>query len=132
MAGETMVTVVGNLTADPEMRFTPSGLAVASFTVASTPRHFDKLTQAWVDGDALFMRCSIWRDAAEQLVESLHKGDRVVVTGRLHQRSYETTDGQKRTVVEVEAEEVGPSLRYATATVRRVSRQTSAAVSAVA
>ncbi len=125
MAGETIITVVGNLTADPELRFTPSGAAVANFTVASTPRMFDKNANEWKDGDALFMRCSIWRQAAENVAESLQKGARVVVTGRLKQRSYETKEGEKRTVVELDAEEVGPSLKYATAKVTRASRGSS-------
>jgi len=122
MAGETVITVVGNLTDDPELRFTPSGAAVASFTVASTPRTFDKATNEWKDGDALFLRCSIWRQAAENVAESLTKGMRVVVQGRLRQRSYETREGEKRTVVELEVEEVGPSLKYATAKVTKASR----------
>ncbi|PRZ41512.1 single-strand DNA-binding protein [Antricoccus suffuscus] len=125
MAGETIITVVGNLTADPELRFTPSGAAVANFTVASTPRMFDKNANEWKDGEALFMRCSIWRQAAENVAESLQKGARVVVTGRLKQRSYETKEGEKRTVVELDAEEIGPSLKYATAKVTRASRGSS-------
>ena len=122
MAGETVITVVGNLTADPELRFTPSGAAVANFTVASTPRTFDRQSNEWKDGDALFMRCSIWRQAAENVAESLTKGARVVVTGRLKQRSYETKEGEKRQVVELEVDEIGPSLRYATAKVTRAAR----------
>ncbi|WP_153504621.1 single-stranded DNA-binding protein [Cumulibacter manganitolerans] len=122
MAGETVITVVGNLTADPELRFTPSGAAVANFTVASTPRTFDRQTNEWKDGEALFLRCSIWRQAAENVAESLTKGARVVVTGRLKQRSYETKEGEKRQVVELEVDEIGPSLRYATAKVTRASR----------
>src|SRR5690348_10505487 len=122
MAGETVITVVGNLTDDPELRFTPSGAAVASFTVASTPRTFDKNSNEWKDGDALFLRCSIWRQAAENVAESLTKGMRVVVQGRLRQRSYETREGEKRTVVELDVEEVGPSLKYATAKVTKSSR----------
>ncbi|MBJ7290994.1 single-stranded DNA-binding protein [Williamsia sp.] len=122
MAGDTILTVIGNLTADPELRFTPSGAAVANFTVASTPRMFDRQTNEWKDGEALFMRCSIWRDAAENVAESLTKGARVIVSGRLKQRSYETREGEKRTVVELEVEEVGPSLKYATAKVNRASR----------
>jgi single-strand DNA-binding protein len=122
MAGETVITVVGNLTDDPELRFTPSGAAVASFTVASTPRSFDKNTNEWKDGDALFLRCSIWRQAAENVAESLTKGMRVVVQGRLKQRSYETREGEKRTVVELDVEEIGPSLKYATAKVTKASR----------
>jgi single-strand DNA-binding protein len=122
MAGETIVTVVGNLTADPELRFTPSGAAVASFTIASTPRTFDRNTNEWKDGDALFLRCSIWRQAAENVAESLQRGMRVVAQGRLKQRSFETREGEKRTVVEMDVDEVGPSLKYATAKVNRVSR----------
>jgi single-strand DNA-binding protein len=122
MAGETVITVVGNLTDDPELRFTPSGAAVASFTVASTPRTFDRNSNEWKDGDALFLRCSIWRQAAENVAESLTKGMRVVVQGRLRQRSYETREGEKRTVVEMEVEEVGPSLKYATAKVTKANR----------
>jgi len=125
MAGETVITVVGNLTADPELRFTPSGAAVASFTVASTPRSFDKNTNEWKDGDALFLRCSIWRQAAENVAESLQRGMRVVVTGRLKQRSFETREGEKRTVIELDVDEVGPSLRYATAKVNRTQRGSS-------
>ena len=122
MAGETVITVVGNITADPELRFTPSGAAVANFTVASTPRTLDKQTNEWKDGEALFLRCSIWRQAAENVAESLTRGTRVVVTGRLKQRSYETKEGEKRTVVELDVEEIGPSLKYATAKVNRSSR----------
>jgi single-strand DNA-binding protein len=122
MAGDTVITVVGNLTADPELRFTPSGAAVANFTVASTPRTFDRQSNDWKDGEALFMRCNIWRDAAENVAESLTKGSRVIVSGRLKQRSYETREGEKRTVVELEVDEIGPSLRYATAKVNRASR----------
>lgn len=114
MANDTVITVIGNLTGDPELRFTPSGAAVANFTVASTPRSFDKAKNEFVDGDTLFMRCSIWREAAENVAESLTKGTRVMVTGRLVQRSYETREGEKRTVVELQVDEVGPSLRYAT------------------
>ena len=117
-----IITVVGNLTADPELRFTPSGAAVANFTVASTPRIFDRQSNEWKDGDALFMRCSIWREAAENVAESLTRGSRVVVQGRLKQRSYETREGEKRTVVELEVDEIGPSLRYATAKVNKASR----------
>jgi single-strand DNA-binding protein len=120
--GDVTVTVVGNLTNDPELRFTPSGAAVANFTVASTPRLLDKATNEWKDGDALFLRCSIWRQAAENVAESLQKGARVIVTGRLRQRSYETKEGEKRTVVECEVDEVGPSLRYATAKVVKGQR----------
>ena len=122
MAGETVITVVGNLTDDPDLRFTPSGAAVANFTVASTPRFFDKQTNEWKDGDALFLRCSIWRQAAENVAESLHRGSRVIVSGRLRQRSYETREGEKRTVIELEVDEIGPSLRYATAKVQKMSR----------
>ena len=125
MSNETIITVTGNLTADPELRFTPSGAAVASFTVASTPRTFDKQSQEWKDGDTLFMRCSIWREAAENVAESLTKGTRVIVQGRLVQRSYETREGEKRTVVEMQADDVGPSLKYATAKVVRKSSGTS-------
>ncbi len=125
MAGETVITVVGNLTADPELRFTPSGAAVASFTVASTPRTMDRTTNEWKDGDALFLRCSIWRQAAENVAESLTRGMRVVVQGRLQQRSYETREGEKRTVVEMQVDEVGPSLKYATAKVNRTQRGSS-------
>ncbi len=122
MAGETVITVIGNLTNDPELRFTPSGAAVASFTVASTPRMLDKATNEWKDGDALFLRCSIWRQAAENVAESLQRGARVVVTGRLKQRSFETKEGEKRTVVELDVDEVGPSLKYATAKITKASR----------
>ncbi|MBT0567816.1 single-stranded DNA-binding protein [Williamsia sp. CHRR-6] len=122
MAGDTNLTVIGNLTADPELRFTASGAAVANFTVASTPRMFDRQSNEWKDGEALFMRCSIWREAAENVAESLTKGSRVIVTGRLKQRSYETREGEKRSVIELEVEEVGPSLKYATAKVNRASR----------
>ena len=122
MAGDTIITVVGNLTADPELRFTPSGAAVANFTVASTPRIFDRQSSEWKDGEALFLRCNIWREAAENVAESLTRGARVIVTGRLKQRSYETKEGEKRTVMEVEVEEIGPSLRYATAKVNKAGR----------
>lgn len=121
MAGETVITVVGNLTADPELRFLPSGAAVANFTVASTPRTFDRQSGEWKDGDALFLSCSVWRQAAENVAETLRKGMRVIVQGRLRQRSYETQQGERRTVVELEVDEVGPSLRYATAAVTRSS-----------
>src|SRR4051794_14510028 len=121
-AGDTTITVVGNLTDDPELRFTPSGAAVANFTVASTPRFLDKATNEWKDGDALFLRCSVWRQAAENVAESLQRGARVIVTGRLKQRSFETKEGEKRTVVEVDVDEVGPSLRYATAKVNKTTR----------
>lgn len=122
MAGDTVITVVGNLTADPELRFTPSGAAVANFTVASTPRTFDKNTNEWKDGEALFLRCSVWRQAAENVAESLQRGTAVIVQGRLKQRSYETKEGEKRTVYELEVDEVGPSLRWATAKVTKASR----------
>ena len=117
----TQATIVGNLTTDPELRFTPSGAAVANFTVASTPRTFDKHSNEWKDGETLFMRCSVWRDAAENVAESLARGTRVIVTGRLRSRSYEK-DGEKRTVIEMDADEVGPSLRYASAKVTRAQR----------
>ena len=122
MAGDTVITVVGNLTADPELRFTPSGAAVANFTVASTPRTFDKNTNEWKDGEALFLRCSVWRQAAENVAESLQRGTAVIVQGRLKQRSYETKEGEKRTVYELDVDEVGPSLRWATAKVTKASR----------
>ena len=125
MAGDTVITVVGNLTADPELRFTPSGAAVASFTIASTPRQFDRNTNEWKDGEALFLRCSIWRQAAENVAESLQRGMRVVAQGRLKQRSFETREGEKRTVIELDVDEVGPSLRYATAKVNRTQRGSS-------
>jgi single-strand DNA-binding protein len=123
MAGETVITVVGNLVDDPELRFTPSGAAVANFRIASTPRTFDRQTNEWKDGDALFLSCSVWRQAAENVAESLQKGMRVVVQGRLKQRQYETREGEKRTVVELDVDEVGPSLKYATAKVARTTRQ---------
>ena len=122
MAGETVITVIGNLTNDPELRFTPNGAAVASFTVASTPRTFDRQSNEWKDGDTLFLRCTVWRQAAENVAESLHKGTRVIVQGRLKQRSFETREGEKRTVVELEADEVGASLRSATAKVNKANR----------
>ena len=122
MAGDTVITVVGNLTADPELRFTPSGAAVANFTVASTPRTFDKNTNEWKDGDALFLRCAVWREAAENVAESLHKGTAVIVQGRLKQRSFETKEGEKRTVVELDVDEVGPTLRRASAKVTKAQR----------
>ena len=121
MAGETIITLVGNLTADPELRFTPSGAAVANFTVASTPRTFDRQTSEWKDGDAMFLNCSVWRQYAENVAESLTKGMRVIVSGRLKSRSYETREGEKRTVFEVDVDEVGPALRYATAKVTRTT-----------
>ena len=120
--GDTPITVVGNLTADPDLRFTPSGAAVANFTVASTPRVYDRQSGEWKDGEALFLRCNIWREAAENVAESLTRGSRVIVTGRLRQRSFETREGEKRTVYEVEVDEIGPSLRYATAKINKVSR----------
>jgi len=122
MAGDTIITVVGNLTADPELRYTNSGNAVANFTVASTPRQFDKQSGEWKDGEALFLRCNLWRQTAENVAESLAKGARVIVQGRLKQRSFETKDGEKRTVVELEVDEIGPSLRYATAKVNKAGR----------
>ncbi|MDT5019235.1 MAG: single-strand DNA-binding protein [Mycobacterium sp.] len=122
MAGDTIITVIGNLTADPELRFTPSGAAVANFTVASTPRIFDRQTNEWKDGEALFLRCNIWREAAENVAESLTRGSRVIASGRLKQRSFETREGEKRTVVELEVDEIGPSLKYATAKVNKASR----------
>jgi single-strand DNA-binding protein len=122
MAGDTIITIIGNITNDPELRFTPSGAAVANFTVASTPRAFDRQSNEWKDGETLFMRCSVWRDAAENVAESLARGSRVIVTGRLKSRSYETKEGEKRTVVELEVDEVGPSLRYATAKVNKTQR----------
>jgi single-strand DNA-binding protein len=122
VAGDTVITVVGNLTADPELRFTPSGAAVANFTVASTPRTFDKNSNEWKDGEALFLRCSVWRQAAENVAESLQRGTAVIVQGRLKQRSYETKEGEKRTVYELDVDEVGPSLKWATAKVTKASR----------
>ena len=121
MAGETIITLVGNLTADPELRFTPSGAAVANFTVASTPRTFDRTSNEWKDGDAMFISCAAWRQAAENVAESLQKGMRVIVQGRLKSRSYETREGERRTVFEIEADEVGPALKYATAKVTRTT-----------
>ena len=121
MAGETVITVVGNLTSDPELRYTQNGLAVANFTIASTPRSFDRAANDWKDGDALFLRASVWREFAEHVASSLTKGSRVVATGRLKQRSYETKEGEKRTSIELEVDEIGPSLRYATAQVTRTS-----------
>jgi len=122
MAGETTITVVGNLTDDPELRFTPSGAAVAKFRIASTPRTMDRQSGEWKDGEPLFLACNVWRDAAEHVAESLQRGARVIVQGRLRQRSYETREGEKRTVYELEVDEIGPSLRYATAKVQRMSR----------
>jgi len=128
MAGETALTVVGNLVSDPELRFTQSGSAVCNFRVASTPRRFDKASEQWVDGETLFLSCTVWRQAAEHAAQSLQKGTRVVLAGSLRARSYETAEGERRTVFEVEVEEVGPSLRYATATVTRAARDASASV----
>ncbi|CAN5282598.1 MAG: single-stranded DNA-binding protein [Mycobacterium sp.] len=125
MAGDTTITVIGNLTDDPELRFTPSGAAVANFTVASTPSTFNRQTNAWEDGETLFLRCSIWRQAAENVAESLTRGIRVVVSGRLKSRSYETREGEKRTVFELDVDEIGPSLRYATAKVTKAARSSS-------
>jgi len=122
MAGETIITVIGNLTDDPELRFTPSGAAVAKFRVASTPRTMDRTTNEWKDGEALFLACTVWRQAAENVAESLQRGSRVIVSGRLKQRTYETREGEKRTVFELEVDEIGPSLRYATAKVQKMSR----------
>ena len=119
--GETPITVVGNLVADPELRYTPSGAAVANFRVASTPRRFDSQTNQWVDGDALFMACNVWRQAAENVANSLTKGDRVIVTGRLRQRSFENREGERRSVIELEVDEVGPALKYATAQVQKTA-----------
>ncbi len=119
MAGETVITVVGNLTSDPELRYTQNGLAVANFTIASTPRSFDRASNDWKDGEALFLRASVWREFAEHVAGSLTKGSRVIATGRLKQRSYETKEGEKRTSIELEIDEIGPSLRYATASITR-------------
>ncbi|MCG7425087.1 single-stranded DNA-binding protein [Kocuria rhizophila] len=124
MAGETIITVVGNLTADPELRFTPSGAAVANFTVASTPRQFDRQANEWQDQETLFMRCSVWREAAENVAESLSKGNRVIVQGRLKARPYETREGDRRTSIELDVDEVGPSMKYATAKVQRNAKGT--------
>ncbi len=122
MAGETVITVVGNLTDDPELRFTPSGAAVANFTVASTPRTLNKQTNEWEDGEAMFLRCSVWRQAAENVAESLQKGARVIVNGRMRARTWETREGEKRTSFEIDVDEIGPSLRWATAKVVRAGR----------
>ena len=122
MAGETTITIIGNLVDDPDLRFTPSGAAVASFRIASTPRTFDRQTNEWKDGESLFLTCSVWRQAAENVAESLQRGMRVIVQGRLKQRSYETREGEKRTVYEIDVDEVGPSLRSATAKVTKASR----------
>lgn len=121
MAGDTIITVVGNLTADPELRYTHNGLAVANFTIASTPRIFDRQANEWKDGEALFLRASVWREFAEHVASSLQKGSRVIAQGKLKQRSYETKEGEKRTSIELEVDEIGPSLRYATAQVTRTS-----------
>ncbi|MEO3745933.1 single-stranded DNA-binding protein [Plantactinospora sp. B5E13] len=122
MAGDTTITVIGNLTDDPELRFTPSGAAVAKFRVASTPRFMDRASGEWKDGEPLFLACTVWRQAAEHVAESLQRGARVIVSGRLRQRSYETREGEKRTVIELEVDEIGPSLRYATAKVQKMAR----------
>ncbi|MGC4886746.1 single-stranded DNA-binding protein [Micromonospora sp. DT227] len=122
MAGDTTITVIGNLTDDPELRFTPQGAAVAKFRVASTPRFFDKAANEWKDGEPLFLACTAWRQMAENVAESLQRGARVIVSGRLRQRSYETREGEKRTVIELEVDEVGPSLKHATAKVQKMSR----------
>ena len=122
MAGDTQITVVGNLVSDPELRYTPTGVAVANFRIASTPRTFDRQSNEWKDGDSLFLTCNVWRQAAENVAESLQRGMRVVVQGRLHQRSYETREGEKRTVFEVEVDDVGPSLRNASAKVTKSNR----------
>lgn len=127
MAGDTVITIIGNLTADPELRWTQSGAAVADFTVASTPRTYDRNAGEWRDGDTLFMRCSVWRETAENVAESLRKGMRVIVQGRLTQRSYDTQQGERRTVVELQVDEVGPSLRRARAQVTRVQAQAASA-----
>ena len=123
MAGETVITVVGNLVDDPELRFTPSGAAVANFRIASTPRIMDRQTNEWKDGDALFLSCSVWRQAAENVAESLQRGMRVIVQGRLKSRQYETREGEKRTVFEIDVDEIGPALKYATAKVAKTTRQ---------
>ena len=123
MAGETQLTIVGNLTADPELRFTPNGAAVVNFTIASTPRTFDRQSNQWVDGEALFMRCSLWKEAAENVAESLQKGVRVIADGRIKQRSFQDRDGNNRTVIEMDVDEIGPSLKFATARVTRVDRR---------
>jgi len=124
MSGDTAITLVGNLTADPDLRFTASGVAVAGFTVASTPRVFDRATGEWKDADTLFLRCTLWRQPAENTAETLRKGSRVILTGRLKQRTYDTPDGQKRTVTEIDVDDIGPSLRYATATITRTPKTT--------
>jgi len=127
MAGEIVTTVVGNLTADPELRYTASGDAVASFTIASTPRYYDRAAGKWTDGDVLFLRCSVWKAAAENTAETLQRGMRIVACGRLQQRSYQTAAGDKRTVIELAVDEIGPALRYATAKVTRTRRATESA-----
>ncbi|QBX55433.1 single-stranded DNA-binding protein [Nocardioides seonyuensis] len=127
MAGETVITVVGNLVDDPELRFTPSGAPVANFRIASTPRTFDRQTNEWKDGDALFLSCSVWRQAAENVAESLQRGMRVIVQGRLKSRQYETREGEKRTVFEIDVDEIGPALKYATAKVAKTTRQSGGA-----
>ena len=129
---ETTITIVGNLTADPELRYTQNGLAVANLTIASTPRHFDKTKNEYVDGEALFLRASVWREFAEHVAGSLTKGSRVIATGRLKQRSYETKEGEKRTSIELDVDEIGPSLRYATAQVTRAASSTGATPAAPA
>jgi single-strand DNA-binding protein len=132
MAGETIITVVGNLTSDPELRYTSNGLAVANFTIASTPKVFDRAANEWKDGDALFLRASVWREYAEHVAGSLTKGGRVIATGRLKQRSYETKEGEKRTSMELEVDEIGPALRYATASLTRAQSNRGAGQSAPA
>ena len=122
MAGDTIITIIGNLTAEPELRFTPSGAAVANFTIASTPRQFDRQSNEWKDGETLFMRCSVWREAAENVAETLQKGMRVIAQGRLKSRSFDTKEGDRRTVMELDVDEIGPSLRFASAKVNRQSR----------
>jgi single-strand DNA-binding protein len=126
MSADTTITLVGNLTADPDLRFTASGVAVAGFTVASTPRTFDRQSGEWKDADTLFLRCTLWRQPAENTAETLTKGTRVIVTGRLKQRTYDTRDGQTRTVTEIDVDDIGPSLRYATARITRTPKTTSA------
>ena len=126
---DTIITVIGNITSDPELRYTQTGVAVANFTIASTPRTFDKKTDKWVDGEALFMRCSVWREFAEQVSGSLTKGSRVIALGKLKQRSYETAQGEKRTAIELEVDDIGPSLKYATAQVTRAEKTQSGATS---
>lgn len=132
MSGETIVTVVGNLTADPELRYTQSGLPVANFTIASTPKNFDRASNEWKDGESLFLRASVWKEFAEHVAGSLTKGMRVIATGRLKQRSYETREGEKRTSIELEVDEIGPSLRYATAAVTRAASGTGGTTPAAA